>query len=383
MKKKLVFYLGGSNFSGAEKRIFLTALHISKMNLFEVVLFIRHDLFESIKKHDKFSGYDISSLDVKLEPTFGTNKVTKYFSVALKYSKRLIYFCLARPDIAHFTLYNFLDLHFARVIKLLGGKVLFEVTSPDVASTTETKKLISNKYICDALVCVSQNVRSVCLSSDTKNKERILLRKNPFVDIDRQPYTFNDKKNQVLFAHRLIQRKNPLLALSAFTQLARKHPEWQFVICGRGDLEYTISQMVESLNLPNLTFTGYEVNMRARLKESKIFVSLIEPDNYPSQSVIEAMASGCALILSNTGQSEEKFLSDNRTNGFALKLDCKTIIEAIDIMIKSERVDEMCQNSFIHFNDAFSFDAYLHETLTLILGACHGHSTPSENVPEY
>lgn len=365
MKQKLVFFLGGSKFSGAEKRIFLTALHISKLSLYDVVLFIRQDLFDSIKSHDKFSGYDLDSLRIISDPVFGSTRTIKRMSIPLRYLKRLAYVMYQRPKLVHFTLYNFIDLYLARVIKLLGGKVFFEVTSPDVAITRETQKLIKNTSICDVLICVSKNVRRMCLEKSTNNRERILLREHPFVDIEKHSLSFDNKKNQVLYSHRLIQRKNPILALDAFAKMAKKHPDWHFVICGSGDLEEEIKQTVMVSNLPNLIFKGYEVNMSVRLQESKIFVSLIEPDNYPSQSVIEALASGCALLLSNTGQSEDKFLSKQNANGCAVDLDVALIEQAIETMIFSNQLEMKCQNSISHFNDAFSLDAYLDESISL------------------
>ena len=365
MKQKLVFFLGGSKFSGAEKRIFLTALYISKLGLYDVVLFIRQDLFDSIKSHDKFDGYDLNSLRIILDPAFGSTRTIKRMSIPLRYLKRLAYVLFQRPKLVHFTLYSFIDLYLARVIKLFGGKVIFEVTSPDVAVTRETQKLIENTSICDVLICVSKNVRRMCLEKSINNRERILLREHPFVDIEKQSLNFDNKKNQVLYAHRLIHRKNPILALDVFANLAKKHPDWQFVICGRGDLEEKVNQVVMALGLPNLVFKGYEVNMKARLQESKIFVSLIEPDNYPSQSIIEALASGCALLISKTGQSEEKFLSKQNVNGCAVNLDAVLIEEAIETMILSNQLELKCQNSISHFDDAFSLDAYLDESISI------------------
>ena len=366
MKKKIIFFLGGSKFSGAEKRIFLTAYYLSRSNLFDVVLYMRANLFESIKSHDKFSNYDLSSLKILVDPILGETKLVNRLTLPVRYLKKMIYIIILKPNIVHFALYGSIDLWLARFSKLIGARVFFEITSPDVARSKETKKIINKGFICDSLICVSENVRNICLKLNEFSSKRILLREHPFVDVKNNSIPFQYKKNQVLFAHRLIERKNPLVALKAFSSLAKKYSHWDFMICGRGPLENQIKKDVSEFNLDNLIFNGYELNMSARLKESKIFVSLIEPDNYPSQSVLEAMEAGCALLLSRTGQSENKFLSKENVNGYAIEL-CEFSVEnKIEAMIVSEDLERMAANSRIKFKNDFCFDKYLSETIRIL-----------------
>jgi glycosyltransferase involved in cell wall biosynthesis len=364
MKQKLVFFLGGKEFSGAEKRIFLTALHISKFNVFEVVIFIEKDLFNSINKHDKFLGCDLATLKIVRHQTFSNLPVLKLLSIPLKYFTRIAYVSFYKPRFVHFTLYNFIDLYLARFVKLFGGKVLFEITSPDVALGNVTKNILINPKVCDLIICVSQNVKKLCLEKFSGCEPRVVTRKYPFVDFERNENIFAAKKNQVLFAHRLIKRKNPLIALEAFINLAKKFPDWIFLLCGRGNLEKEVEYRVAKAGLPNLCFKGYELNMSARLQESKIFVSLIEPDNYPSQSVIEALASGCVLLVSESGQSKEKFISKQFINGYTVVLNSDSVQNKIESMIKSDELEQISGNSVKHFRENFSLGAYLSESIS-------------------
>ena len=65
------------------------------------------------------------------------------------------------------------------------------------------------------------------------------------------------------------------------------------------------------------------------LLKTNIFVSLIEPDNYPSQSVMEAMDSCNALLLSDTGFSKE--FIDN--NGFLTQLTVDDVVFNLDALM--------------------------------------------------
>ena len=75
-------------------------------------------------------------------------------------------------------------------------------------------------------------------------------------------------------------------------------------VCGSGPLESEIRRDFASI-------TGHQVHIQYEedpfriLLRSKVFVSLQDVDNYPSQSLLEAMACGCAIIATDVGLTRQ------------------------------------------------------------------------------
>jgi glycosyltransferase involved in cell wall biosynthesis len=74
-----------------------------------------------------------------------------------------------------------------------------------------------------------------------------------------------------------------------------------------------------------------------------VFASVIHPNNYPSQSVLEALAYGNALLLSDTGTSLERFLDGN---GVGCSLDENEMLQALGRLTSDQlRLQEMSKRS--------------------------------------
>lgn len=113
------------------------------------------------------------------------------------------------------------------------------------------------------------------------------------------------KDNIIVFASRLIKDKNPMMVIDAAKIIYEKLIErnYQVIICGDGPLNQSISDSIESNNLQKaVRFIGQQ-NMQDILPSTQVFLSLQENENYPSQSLLEAIASGCICIATNVGET--------------------------------------------------------------------------------
>ena len=77
--------------------------------------------------------------------------------------------------------------------------------------------------------------------------------------------------------------------------------EFKIYILGNGDLKREIEDLVENNNLEDRVFITYSPSPIEYLKRTKIFLSLQKDENYPSQSLLEAMATQNAIIATDVG----------------------------------------------------------------------------------
>lgn len=354
--KKVCYLLGGSKLSGAEKRIIITAIELSKDASFDITLITSEELKAEFEKSE-LSAKNISA--IRWETRKVNRSSNKYMRRAINLVRNVILNLIQLPktnSFVHIVLYSNATLLSVLIGKLLGNsKYFYEVTSPDVAASSATKNLIKYDFLADKLICVSESVEKRLGSIKPQKK---YVRKQPLAYLGENQSTVK-KENLVVYAHRLIERKNPLLAVQAFEKLAKSIPDWSFYICGDGELKEEVENRVSLAKLSNLEYKGYVYDMDNLMKRSKIFVSLIEPDNYPSQSVFNAMANGNAIIVSDTGSSKNKFIS---TNGYAVELCVESISEHINILINRNEVAECADNSIMLYKTKYGQDLYFEES---------------------
>ena len=123
---------------------------------------------------------------------------------------------------------------------------------------------------------------------------------------------------QVAFAGRLEKVKNPDLFLEAAINFSKKYPEIVFHIMGEGRLSLDIKDKVESFNFSNIKFHGFHLNPTEILADTSVFVSIQTTNNYPSQSVLEAMGCGNAIVATDVGDTR-MFINEN--NGILINLE--------------------------------------------------------------
>ncbi len=132
------------------------------------------------------------------------------------------------------------------------------------------------------------------------------------------------KRNHIVFASRFNPPKNPVLFARAITNVLMmpKFSNWTVSIRGRGALEDDIRTIVAPLR--ERCIVGFTSKLSKELAESKIFVSLIDTGNFPSQGLFESLFYGCYPILSDSGNTREYF--DNYIKRYT-KLDEESLTE--------------------------------------------------------
>ncbi len=148
--------------------------------------------------------------------------------------------------------------------------------------------------------------------------------------------SFNEKKtSEIAFCSRLEPDKNPILFLEAAKDLIKKYPDLKFHILGEGTLVNEVENFISANSLSaNINFQFHK-NPPEIFKNTSIFVSLQTHTNYPSQSVLEAMACGNAIIASDVGDTN---LFINKSNGILIKLEKEELIRQIEYLLNNREI---------------------------------------------
>lgn len=210
-----------------------------------------------------------------------------------------------------------------------GCPIVFEVTSPDWADKLNADIRQIPRRV--TLNCVSESVRKR-LGNGFK-KHNVWCAPLPFLNVDPESTCAPNnhaKENRIVFAHRLVSRKNGVLFARVTRDFLTRHPEWSVCLFGRGPDETRIVNILHDEIANGDVEVGYCKNLPSELRRSRVFVSLIEDDNYPSQSVLEAMANGNAVLLSNRGWTREKLFGGN---GMLTDINFENILSALEQLV--------------------------------------------------
>jgi glycosyltransferase involved in cell wall biosynthesis len=132
-------------------------------------------------------------------------------------------------------------------------------------------------------------------------------------------YNIPNDKIKLLFVGRLFPEKSIDTLIKAIPHIVKKHPNTHVMIVGSGHLRSKLEKLARSLNVDkNITFLGLvsEEDKILAYNASDIFVlpSLAELEG---MVVLEAMACGKPIIVSNTEMSASRFFV--KDNGFLFK----------------------------------------------------------------
>jgi hypothetical protein len=357
--KRLVFVIFSDKVSGSQKRVislFLRSI-ILDYNFFLLInrnlylAFLKNEEFTEQLKSMRANGKILIVNDYRYGNFFF--RILSIFKTILKYKKFQIHCYLSAIYPVVF------------ISPFISQKVSIELTSPDNA--LKISKLIDKyKFFYNhvsQIVCVSPTVFNV-ISKNSSNEilEKIKVISLPFHFIN-SPELVLHKEKAIVFAARLIPRKNGLLFSKVIFDLFEegKLNNWFVYILGEGPEKELIEKVLNPFR--DRVFIGFRPDINEILKISSIFVSIIQPDNYPSQSVLDAMFFSNALVLGENGDSK-KFINNN---GILVELSLGGVKKGIEFMINNPNDLRDFQNqSRIHYDENFDHKKYIEEFISII-----------------
>lgn len=150
------------------------------------------------------------------------------------------------------------------------------------------------------------------------------------------PKGADPSKKWVIAMGRLNYQKNFELLLTAFHQLADKHPDWQLLIFGEGELRPKLENIVESLYLTDRVFLpGLISNPISIMKKSDLFVLSSRFEGLPLV-LLEALACGLPVISTNCPSGPQEIIKNGMDGVLVPSEDVSALSQAMDILMSSE-----------------------------------------------
>jgi glycosyltransferase involved in cell wall biosynthesis len=207
---------------------------------------------------------------------------------------------------------------------------------------------------CDLVDALSESVRADLVRRGIP-ADKILVSPGSVIDLERfRPAQV--KKLWVVFAGRLIEEKNPMLFVEAAQAVHRAMPAAKFFLLGEGPLRPLLDRQISRLGLQDVIVMDFHADTAPILSHARVFASLQRQDNYPSQSLLEAMACGAVPVATDVGMTWRLV---DETTGIRVKPDPGLIAEAvIGLLSDSSRCERLGEAARRRVAEQHSEEAY-------------------------
>ena len=252
-------------------------------------------------------------------------------------------FIVSNPDIflLLFTLVSYLMPKWAFSM----NATLFETTSKSISRYIAAPMSVIAARSVD---CLSPQCLNILKSYLFYGAHKLYVAPCSFIDTSQvKPYRpMADRHIDVLMMTRFVDNKG----LDLIHSIKHYLKGLNVCICGEGDYE------VDN-NLFNVFYTSDPYSV---LSNSKIFLSLQCVNNYPSQSLLAAMHSGCAIIATDVGETRMLL---NESNSILIDYNPSELLDAISCLLQSpslmedlaskSRYDAMSLHRISRYSDYF------------------------------
>ncbi len=163
----------------------------------------------------------------------------------------------------------------------------------------------------------------------------------------REQYGFDPERRRILYCGRMMKVKRPDLTISAFVALAQERLEWDLVMIGEGPLRQSAEASVPAHLRDRVKWLGL-IHDTVELASvyAQCDVLALPADKEPwGMVVIEAAASGMALVMTDIVGASPELVSDGENGRVFPPGDLKAFISALREVTHPERIDEMKSNS--------------------------------------
>ena len=256
-----------------------------------------------------------------------------------KWTRYVDYMCLL-PCLIKLSVHKFDIAHFPTSASRLfysavraKRKVISAVTSSKkgleiCVNSNRFKSLIEKGALVD---CLDDNIRAYIILKYPQHREQVFVSPCSFIDYTNTTCVYSKKEHAISFVGRVIVYKGADWLRDSLLEIVKK-TNLNVYILGNGKLKTDLQELVEKNHLANRVILTYSKSPIDYMKRTKIFLSLQKDENYPSQSLLEAMATQNAIIATDVGLTR-KIVKEN----FGILVSDRQ--EMIDAIVRLEQID--------------------------------------------
>ncbi len=314
---KTVFLLQDLEFGGTQRYVLNLLKHIDR-DLFAPELWIlcnRPDMNATAKK----LGIKIRQLST----TFYVlpNTLAKLAWLLYRHKPRILYTLTVVPNI------------WGRILGRMTGLpvIVTSYRDPQPKQYESWMWPFSTKIICNAQALKKEIIR----------RHRVAPKKVAVVpnavdaEFWKPDYRLKSVDPTVVYAGRLIKRKDPLTLLNGFRLAVRKNPLLQIAFVGDGPLKPRLKNLVSRYGIEShVTFAPGQVDHRPYLRKSWVFAMTPLRDASPN-AILEAMSSELPVVATSVGGIPE-LIHDGQTGRLIGPGDAKGLAEALTTILGND-----------------------------------------------
>lgn len=296
MKKIVYLVLPSQHIGGAEKRFLAFWLYTQQQACYPLHLVITQALYEKLEGLAELAAIQQFTHAITVLPCESgqVQAVQRAWYQQIKQPGILIHFIMGYP--------LFLD----KTVKKI-----FTLTESSLHNLNYKGKLASLSYCWQAdCVDVLDPATTIWLKRYFPRQKKITQTVSSFVDAELYaPVPFVEKKNWLVFLGRFVPMKQILglaraLPLIHARLMAQQVQEVRYFLLGYGEQQAELMQLIQQPEYQGIPIqVSFEANPVNILKYAKIFYSLQQNTNYPSKSLLEAMACGNLPLVTDVGST--------------------------------------------------------------------------------
>lgn len=231
-------------------------------------------------------------------------------------------------------------------------KLLVDLKLTSVYKLMQRMRAINLFERSDYNVCVDYNFLNWYRTFRTGRSKKIKVIPN-FTLLPNDDFQKNNEPIvKILYARRFVARRGVDVAIRLATSLVKKYPNVEFHFAGDGEYKYEIESIIKSNERIFLTAYNAEDSIDFHKNFSIAIVPSIGSEG-TSLSLLEAMASKCAVIASNVGGMTNIVLDG--FNGYLVDPDFQSFNDKIEILLADkELLNTMQSNAYKSARSGFS-----------------------------
>lgn len=215
----------------------------------------------------------------------------------------------------------------------------FHSSTPDVLFDKKCKNLYRRIFSGSDLVLVLSEQWKLWVFKSLGLKDNIKVLYNPVVEeINNNIET--KKKDYILFAGTMIDRKGYADLLKSFSLISSKHNSWKLVFAGNGDLDKA-KRIAKDLNISSkVEFVGWVSGKKKEIlfSEASIFCLSSYSEGFP-MSVLDAWAYRLPVICTPVGGLPDIVINEKNALVYPVG-DIKKLSECLDLLISNPSLRE-------------------------------------------